>query len=145
NLYRTPLESATLPVPIGLEVLMRNGRTDNFSALAQAYSQTYGAIPAATDVDPRMRNLADMGDAMVLGTLKTLKASDRTSELVLQAGNDIEDHARTAAPGSAIFLTAAGAAATIQSQAMMQKMLAAMIRQEAAKVATDNARLKRQA
>ena len=145
NLYRIPVQSAILSLPIGLETLMRNGQSDDFSALAQAYSQTYGPVPAATDVDPAMRNLADVDDAMVLGTLKTLKASDRTSELILQTGNDIEDHARSAAPGSAVFLIAAGAAANIQSQAMMQKVLAAMIREEAARIAHDNANRKRQA
>ena len=51
--------------------------------------------------------------------------------------------ARVAAPGSAPFLTAAATAANIQSQAMMQRMLAAMLRQEAARIAHENAVRKR--
>jgi hypothetical protein len=62
---------------------------------------------------------------------------------MLEAGDRIEDESSLAAPGSAPFLTAASVAANIQSQAMMQKMLAAMIRQEATKIAEDNARRKR--
>ena len=116
-----------------------------FSGLAQAYYRTYGAVPASADADQLTRNLIDIDDAMTLGTLKTLKASDRTSDLILQSGNQIEDQARSAAPGSAPFLTAASVAANIQSQAMMQKMLAAMIRQEAARIAHDNTRRKREA
>jgi hypothetical protein len=74
----------------------------------------------------------DVDDAMALGTLKTLKASDRANELLIQSGNQIDDQARSAAPGSAPFLTATGVAANIQSQAMMQKTLAAMIRRSRA-------------
>ena len=43
------------------------------------------------------------------------------------------------APGSAPFLAAAaGIIASVKSQAMMQRMIAAAIRQEAARVAHDN-------
>jgi hypothetical protein len=144
NIYSSPVRSATLPVPVDLETIMRNQQTNDFGALAQSYYRTYGAVPAATDADPLSRNLIDVDDAMALGTLKTLKASDRSSELILQSGNQIEDQARSAAPGSAPFLTATSVAANIQSQAMMQKMLAAMIRQEAARIAHDNTRRKHQ-
>jgi hypothetical protein len=145
NVYRAPVRSATLPAPVDLEAVMRNQQTNDFAALTQAYYRTYGAVPSATDADPLARHLIDVDDALALGTFKTLKASDKSSELILQSGNQIEDHARSAAPGSATFLTAASVAANIQSQAMMQKMLAAMIRQEAARLAHDNARRKRQA
>ena len=145
NLYRIRVHSATLPVPVDLEAVMRNGQTDDFNALGEAYYRIYGSVPDVTDVDPAMRNLTDIDDAMALATLKTLKAGDRNSELTLQTGNNIEDQARAGAPGSAPFLTAASASANIQSQAMMQKMFAAMIRQEAAKVAHDNASRKRYA
>jgi hypothetical protein len=64
-----------------------------------------------------------------------LKAADQAGDLILQSGDRIEDEARVAVPGSAPFLTAATTAANIQSQAMMQKMLAAMLRQEAARIA----------
>lgn len=143
NVYSLPVRSATLPVPVDFETIMRNQQTNDFGALAQSYYRTYGAVPAATDADSLARNLIDVDDAMALGTLKTLKASDWTSELILQSGNQIEDQARSAAPGSAPFLTAASVAANIQSQAMMQKMLAAMLRQEAARVAHENAVHKR--
>ena len=59
------------------------------------------------------------------------------------SGNLIEDEARIAAPGSVPFLTASAMAANLQSQAMMQKMLAAMLRQEAARIAHENALRKR--
>jgi hypothetical protein len=144
SIYHLPLHAATLPVTTDLEVVMRNGRTDDFGTLGQDFSRSYGSIPNAADVDPAMRNLTDADDAIALGTLKTVKASDRASELILQTANDLEDRARFAAPGSAPFLTAAAMTANIQSQALMQKMLAALIRQEAARMAHDNATRKRQ-
>src|SRR5213083_703861 len=82
NVYGAPVRSATLPVPVDLETTMRNQQTNDFGALAQSYYRTYGTVPTATDADPLARNLIDVDDAMALGTLKTLKASDRSSELI---------------------------------------------------------------
>jgi len=53
------------------------------------------------------------------------------------------DRAAGSTPGSAPFLTASAMAANIQSQTMMQKLLAAMLRQESARVAHENAVRKR--
>jgi hypothetical protein len=49
------------------------------------------------------------------------------------------------APGSAPYLAGAGLVAAVKSQAMMQRMIAAAIRQEAARVAHDNTVRKRNA
>lgn len=57
----------------------------------------------------------------------------------------IEDEAAQAAPGSAALLSSAGLAAAVENQAMMQKMLAAELREEAAILAHTNALRKRQA
>ena len=109
------------------------------SIFAQSYYRVFGSLPPDTNANPPTRNLIDMDDALALNTLKTLKAGERMADLILESGNQIEDEARYSAPGSAPFLTAASMAANIQSQAMMQKMLAAMVRQEAARVAHENA------
>jgi len=143
TIHTTAAHSATLPDASSLEAVIRNRQTNDLGALAQNYYQTFGALPAPADADHVARNLMDADDAAALGTLKALKASDRSTDLILQSGDHIEDEARLAAPGSVPFLTAASVAANIQSQAMMQKMLAAMIRQEAARIAHDNSRRKR--
>jgi len=77
--------------------------------------------------------MIDIDDTPALNTLKTLKATDQAGDLILQSGDRMEDEARVAASASAPFLTAAATASNIQSQAMMQKMLGAMLRQEAAR------------
>jgi hypothetical protein len=143
DIFTAPVQSATLPVPSDLEVRIRNGQTNDFAALAQSYNRTFGSVPDEKEADLTIRNLIDSDDSMALGALKALKASDQSAALILESSNRIEDGASSAAPGSAPFLAATGVAANIQSQAMMQKMLAAMIRQEATKIAEENGRRKR--
>ena len=68
----------------------------------------------------------------------------------MQLANQIESlvgnpDINISAPGAAPIITAAAVAGQIQSQAVTQKMLAAMLRQEAARLAHDNAIRKRNA
>jgi hypothetical protein len=143
SICAAPVISATLPVPAGLEAIIRNRQTNDFPSLTQSYYRAFGPLPAADEADPMARNMIDIDDGLALNTLKTLKATDQAGDLILESGDQIEDEAHAAAPGSAPFLTAAAMAANIQSQAMMQKMLAAMLRQEAARIAHENAERKR--
>ena len=137
------LKSATLPAPQALESLMRDHRINNFSSLREAFGNAYRPIPAAADASPQDRAMTDMDDALALDNLKTLKATDSAADLELQAADWMENAASQAAPGSAPFLTAAAAASSIRSQALTQKMLAAELRQEAAKMAHGNELRKR--
>jgi len=86
-----------------------------------------------------------MDDALVLDNLKTLKETDQAGTLTLQSADQLESGASQAAPGSAPFLTASAVVASIQSQAVTQKMLAAELRQEAARLAHESALHKRSA
>ena len=62
--------------------------------------------------------------------------------MTLSIADQIEDEAGEAAPGSAPFLTATAVAASIQSQAVIQKMIAAALREDAARLAHTNAQRK---
>jgi len=143
NIFRLNLQSATLPNSAALESLMRNHQTNDFANLAASYGITYGGVVPATLASPEDRAMMDMDDALALDSLKTTKATDAADDLTLQAADNIENAASQAAPGSAPFLTASAVAATIQSQALTQKMLAAELRQEAARLAHENAFRKR--
>lgn len=143
GIFRINLNSATLRNPIALENIMRNRQTSDFASLSASFANTYGGVPAATTASPADRAMMDMDDALAVDNLKTLKESDSADDLSLQAANNIEDQASGAAPGSAPFLTATAAAASIESQALTQKMLAAELRQEAARLAHKNALRKR--
>ena len=137
------LSSATLPNPQSLETLMRDHQVNNFSSLSQLFGNTYGAIPTSVAASQADRDMSDMDDALTLDSLKTLKASDKATDLELQAANAIENSASQAAPGSAPFMTASAVASSIRSQALTQKMLAAELRQEAAHIAHQNGFRKR--
>ena len=139
------VRSATLPNPSALEVIIRNGSIGDFAQFNQAYRTTYQQLPPVTDIDPGDRQRVDMSDALAMDTLKTLKASDDVVNQTLQASQIIEDEAAQAAPGSAAYLTGAGIVAAVENQAMMQRMLAAELREEAAILAHTNAIRKRQA
>lgn len=142
--------TATLPHPVALESVIRDRSTSDLTSLPQAYTNTYRPVPQAGNIAPQDRDLTDMDDAMAQDNLMTLKESDQAQDLQLQLANQIESlvgnpSINISAPGSSSLITAAAVAGEIQSQAVTQKMLAAMMRQEAARVAHDNAIRKRNA
>jgi hypothetical protein len=143
TIFSINLKSATLPNPIGLENILRNHGTGDFAGLTTSFANTYGSVPTTAAASSADRTMMDMDDALAMDNFKTLKASDSADDLALQAADNIEDQASQAAPGSAPFLTATAVATTIESQALTQKMLAAELRQEAARLAHENALRKR--
>ena len=142
--------TATLPHPIALENIIRDRSAADLSSVPPAYVNTYRAVPQAGNIAPQDRDLTDMDDAMAQDNLMMLEESDQAQDLQLQLANQIESlvgnpSINISAPGSSSLITAAAVAGEIQSQAVTQKMLAAMLRQEAARVAHDNAIRKRNA
>ena len=138
SIFHVRLNSATLPNPRAFESVIRDHQVSNFSSLTTSFGNTYGLIPVATAANPADRAMSDMDDALTLDNLKTLKASDEATDLELQSADSVENAASQAAPGSAPFLTAAAIVSGIHSQALTQKMLAAELRQEAARLAHRN-------
>src|SRR6266545_3210355 len=135
SLFNINVASAQLPDPSALESIVRNRSTSDFGALAQAYTRTYGAVPMPTDAAPMDRDLIDMDDATAQALFKTLKQADAISDRTIAASLAMEDEARVAAPGTADYIVAGGMIAAVQNQAVMQKMRAAEMRQEAARAA----------
>ncbi len=138
SIFRVNLASATLPTPQAFEAVIRDHQVNNFSSLNTTFGNTYGLIPAATAASQTDRAMSDMDDALALDNLKTLKASDQAADIELQSADSIENAASEAAPGSAPFLTATAIVSCVHSQALSQKMLAAELRQEAARLAHRN-------
>lgn len=140
-----PVQSATLVNPKQLESLLRSGQSSNIQGLQPAFQRLYGMVPAQTDAAIQDRNLADVDDATATGSLKTAIVSDQASQQMLGVADALEQQAGTASPGSAPFLTAQATVVNLQNQAYLQRMLAAELRQEATRLAHDNALLKRSA
>lgn len=131
TIFHLPLASATLPAPLALEQVARDSRSTDFNALSTNYMNVYGPVPGNSSASPYDRNMTDMDDALTEDTLKTVKESDEADNATLGVANQIESAASHAAPGSAPFLTATAVVGAIESQAVMQKMIASELRQEA--------------
>ncbi len=142
--------TATLPNPVALENIIRNRATGDLNSVPQLYVGAFRPVPQAGTIAPPDRNMTDMDDALAQDNLMLLKAADQAQDLELQAADQIESlvgnsSINISAPGSSSLITAAAVTAEIKSQAVMQKMLAAMLRQEAGLVAHNNAIRKRNA
>ena len=138
NIFQIKLNSATLPNPQALEAVIRDHQVGNFPALTAMFTNNYGAIPVSTAANPGDRAMSDMDDALALDNLKMLKAGDQATDIELQSADAIENSSGQAAPGSAPFLTATAITSAIHAQALTQKLLAAELRQEAARMAHRN-------
>jgi hypothetical protein len=145
SIFNIGVASAQLPAPSALEGVTRNRSVGDFGALSQAYVQTYGPLPPAANASPMERDLVDMDDAAAQAQLKTLKAADAVSDQTIAISMLLEDEGQQVAPGTADYLVAAGIIASVQNQAVMQKMIAAQMRQEAARLAHQNMIRKRNA
>ena len=142
--------TATLPNPVALESVIRNRSAGDLASVPPAYINTFRPVPQAGNIAPQDRDLTDMDDAMAQDNLMMLKASDQAQDLQLQLADQIESlvgnpNINISAPGSSSLITAAAVSGQIRSQAVTQKMLAAMLRQEAARVGHGNAIRKRNA
>jgi len=138
SIMQMNLRSATLPVPQSFETIVRDHQVSNFSSLTSAYSNTYGFVPVATGANGTDRAVSDMDDALALDSLKLLKASDQAADVEVQSADSIENAAGQLAPGSVSFVTATAIVWGISAQALTQKMVAAELRQEAARLAHEN-------
>src|SRR5277367_4614977 len=119
--------TATLPNPAALENIIRNRGTGDLGTVPQVYVNAFRPVP-------QERDMTDMDDALAQDNLMLLKVADQAQDLELQAADQIESlvgnpNINVSAPGSSSLITAAAVSAEIKSQAIMQKMVAAMLRQ----------------
>ena len=134
--------SATLALPMQLESIFRGAQSGSIGQIPGIYTQVYQPVALAGIAQPGQRNLMDIDDAMSMDSLKTAMVSDQTTQGMLTLANSLEQQAMTAAPGSASMVTAQARIADLETQAQLAKMLAAQLRQEATKLAHQNALLK---
>jgi len=134
--------SATLALPMQLESVFRSAQSGSMGQIPAIYTQVYQPVALSGIAQPVQRNLMDMDDAMSMDSLKTAMVSDQSIQSMLTLADSLEQQAMTAAPGSATMVTAQARVADLETQAQMAKMLAAQLRQEATKLAHQNALLK---
>jgi len=134
--------SATLALPMQLESVFRSAQSGSMGQIPSIYTQVYQPVALSGIAQPVQLNLMDMDDAMSMDSLKTAMVSDQSTQSMLTLADSLEQQAMTAAPGSATMVTAQARVADLETQAQLAKMLAAQLRQEATKIAHQNALLK---
>jgi hypothetical protein len=139
------INSATLSAPKTLETLLRSRSASGLGPLASAYGQVFQSVPAATATTPGQRNLADADDALALDALKLAVVSDTASDQTSRVADRLEQQVAVSSPGSAPMLSAQAGVANLQNQAMLHRLLAAELREQAALLAHGNALRKQSA
>ena len=137
--------SANLANPRQLESSLRSGQAGGMGQFQQVYAQVYAPVPQSSAAKPMQRDMMDIDDALAMDSLKTSIVSDQTTRSLLDLADSLEQQSAGAAPGSAPLLTAQARVTELVAQAQLAKMLSAELRQEAAKLAHQNALLKQSA
>jgi hypothetical protein len=137
--------SATLASPQQLETILHSRQAAQIPALQASYLTNYGAVPQENVASPQDRVMMDIDDALGQENLKTTLIADQGEDAILATTNQMENQVSLSTPGSTPFLTAQAQVANLRCQALMQKMLAAELRQEAGRIAHDNVLVKRRA
>ncbi len=142
SVYTLPVNSAQLPSSQSLERIFLSGNSTQTASLGSVYHTSFGSIPSASAAPQAHRQMADMQDALAQDALAQSMAADQASTGLLGVANQIENESATTAPGTADMLAATARAAELQSLASQHKLLASMLREEAAQLAEVNGRQK---
>ncbi len=145
NVFDPQNTSAPLAGPPHCESALDRRSTTQIPNLQTLYSGSFGTVPASTQAAPKDRVMIDMDDALAQENLKTTIASDQAQDQILATANAMENQVALSTPGSTPFFTAQAQVANLRSQAYIQKMLAAELRQEAGRIAHDDALAKSRA
>jgi hypothetical protein len=143
QIFSTQFTSAVTAGPQQFESILHSRLSAQIPALGTSFTANYGTIPQQNSAAPQDRLMMDMDDALGQENLKTTLIADQGADTILQTANQMENQVATTTPGSNPYLTAQAQIANLRCQAYLQKMLAAQLRQEAGRVAHDNALLKR--
>ena len=143
QVFNRPFTSAVTSGPQQFESILHSRLSTEIPALQTSFASNYGAIPQVNAASPQDRVMMDVDDALGQENLKTTLIADQGADVILQTANQMENQVAVSTPGSNPFLTAQAQVANLRCQAYMQKMLAAELRQEAGRIAHDNALAKR--
>lgn len=142
QLYRLPINSATLPTPQQLESTLLSHSPQAVSSVSQNYAAVYGTVMAPVDAPQGVRDLVDMSDAEAQAALKKAVEMDALADVELAVADQINQQIQSAAPGSAPILEAQAAAWLVRANAYSQSAMAELIRVRSIDLANSSAQLK---
>src|SRR5215831_1806532 len=142
QLYRLPVNSATLPTPQQLEQSLLSHSPQALPQLSRNYTAVYGTVMAPADAPQPIRDLVDMTDAEAQAALKKAVEMDALADVEMAAADQINRQIQNAAPGSAPILEAQASAWLVRANAYTQSAMAELIRVRAVDLASSGAQLK---
>jgi len=142
QLYRLPINSATLPSPQQLEQALLSHNPQALGQVSQNYAAVYGTVMAPADAPQPIRDLVDMSDAEAQAALKKAVELDALADVELAAADQINQQIQNAAPGSAPILEAQASAWLVRANAYTQSAMAELIRVRSIDLANSGAQLK---
>jgi hypothetical protein len=142
QIYRLPINSATLPGPRQLETVLLSHSPSQISQINQTYGAIYGTVMAPNDAPQPVRDAVDMADAEAQAAMKEAMKLDALADIEIQAANKITQQLQSAAPGSAPILEAEAAALRVRAEAYTQLAMAELVRLNAIELAGGSADLK---
>jgi hypothetical protein len=142
QLFRLPVNSATLPTPQQLEQSLLSHNPQSLPQVSQNYAAVYGTVMAPADAPQPVRDLIDMSDAEAQAALKKAIELDALADVELAAADQINKQIQTAAPGSAPILEAQASAWLVRANAYTQSAMAELIRVRSIDLANSGAQLK---
>jgi hypothetical protein len=142
QLYRLPINSATLPAPQQFEQALLSHNPQAFGQVSQNYAAVYGTVMVPADAPQPLRDLVDMSDAEAQAALKKAVELDALADVELAAADQINQQIQNAAPGSAPILEAQASAWLVRANAYTQSAMAELIRVRSIALANSGAQLK---
>jgi len=142
QLFRLPVNSATLPTPQQLERSLLSHNPQLLTQVSQNYAAVYGTVMAPADAPQPARDLVDMTDAEAQAALKKAVELDALADVELAAADQINKQIQTSAPGSAPILEAQASAWLVRANAYTQSAMAELIRVRSIDLANSGAQLK---
>jgi hypothetical protein len=142
NLFRTPVNSATLPQTIALEQQLLSANSGNVGSIQSNYTSVYGALPASTAIPADSRIAMDMTDAQAQAAMKKAIALDAIANREEQLSQQMMQQLSSSAPGSGSLISAQAAAWNLQANAYSQGAIAQLLRLESASTAYSGYQMK---
>lgn len=142
QIYRIPVNSATLPAPQQLEQSLLSHDPQQLGQVGANYATVYGAVMAPADAEQPVRDLVDMNDAEAQAALKKAVELDALADVEVQAADRINQQLTTAAPGTAPILEAQAAAWLVRANAYTQSAMAELVRVRSIELANAGAQIK---
>lgn len=142
QLYRIPVNSATLAAPQQLERVLLSHNAHALGQVGQNYTAVYGAVMAPADAPQPLRDLVDMTDAEAQAAFKKAVELDAIADVEQAAADQINRQIQSAAPGSAPILDAQASAWLVRANAYTQSAMAELMRVRSVDLANSGAQLK---